>query len=58
MQDASAPKIGRSLAAFIPMILLSLFAAMQAVSQTDMQMNIATVITVIYVLTLFFPHHS
>ena len=53
-QDVSSPKIGRSLLILIPMIVLSAFAAMQAVSKTDMQMNIATAITVIYVLTIFF----
>ena len=53
-QDVSSPKIGRSLLVLIPMILLSAFAAMQVLSKTDMQMNIATAIAVIYVLIIFF----
>ena len=54
MQDAISPKIGRSLLVLLPMVLLCAFAAMQAVSKTDIQMNIATAITAIYVLTMFF----
>jgi len=52
--DTNSPTIGRSFLQLIPMIILIAFAGMQAVSATDMQMNIATAIAVIYTLVMFF----
>jgi ferredoxin len=54
VQDANSPTIGRSFVKLIPMIVLIAFAAMQAVSATDMQMNIATALAVICTLIIFF----
>jgi len=48
-----SPKIAHSLLLAIPILLLGIFASLQAFSETDMPMNIATILTIIYFTVMF-----
>jgi ferredoxin len=48
-----SPKIAHSLLLAIPILILGIFAGMQAFSKTDMPMNIATILTIIYFIVMF-----